>query len=92
MITTTGSGKRRGGCDFRVKIESPKPHSDPNPRTPNSGPQSDKVKSRMYLRMIRAHLPVMKLNDEPDPFQKNIPFAPADKTGGWISCNNGFRR
>ena len=57
-----------------------------------SEPQSDKMKSRMYLRMIRANQPAMKLNDEPDPFQKNIPFAPADKTGGWISCNNGFRR
>jgi hypothetical protein len=54
--------------------------------------QSDKAKSRMYLRMIRAHRPVMKLNDEPDPFQKIMPFEPADKTGGWISCNNGFRR
>ena len=92
MITTTESGRRRGGYDFTVEIESPEPHSDPEPRTSNSGPQSDKVKSRMYLRMIRAHRPVMKLNDEPDPYQKTMQFAPADKTGGWNACNNGFRR
>lgn len=52
----------------------------------------DKRRSSLYLKMNRIKRVLVKLSNEPDPFQKHVTFNPAEGTGGFKQIRNGWMR